>query len=67
MKHYVDPLTKNWIHIDEDHNVWSCPCRSGHSISLCLTIDETLKKEGELNELKHQIAMKRKELGLLVK
>ena len=59
----VNPLTKEWYGVDEDHKMYTDPTKP---VSLCLTLDETLKKEGELNEINRQIAQKRKELGLLM-
>lgn len=63
--HLVNPLTKEWFEYDDRYRLWSCACKDG--VSLCLTLDDCLLKEGELRELKRKIAQKRKELGLLQK
>ena len=64
--HLVDPAKEVWYHKDKLGHLWTCSCR-GSDVSLCITIDESLKREGELAELNRQIAQKRNELKLLPK
>lgn len=66
--HVVDPATSEWYHIDERRRLWTCDCRDENDVhvSLCLTLDDSLVKEGEIRELDRQIAMKRKMLGLKI-
>ena len=66
MRHIVDTKNGEWFHKDELNRLWSCGCKDTGGVSLCLSICDCLKDEGELREVKRQIAMKRKELGLLV-
>jgi len=63
--HLVNPLTKEWFEYDDRYRLWSCDCKSNKEISLCLSICDCLKDEGELREIKHQIAIKKKELDKL--
>lgn len=67
MRHIADPKTKEFFHLDERYRVFSCDCKmdANMRVSLCLSICDCLKDEGELREIKSQIARKRKELGLL--
>ena len=68
MEHYVNTKTNKCVLIDNDYRVYTCSCKNPDvEVMLCLTLDESLKKEGELRELNRQIAVKRKELGLLLK
>lgn len=66
-EHIVNPKTEKWYHLDKNNLVWTCDCRmeADKRVSLCISICEHLKAEGELREIKRQIAEKRKELGLL--
>jgi len=68
MKHLVNTQTEKWYHLDEFYRIWTCACMKPpeEQVELCLTIDESLKREGELRDLDRQIAKKRKELGLKV-
>lgn len=66
MRHIVDPKTEEWFHLDDKYNVWSCDCtESGMKVSLCLSQCSHLIDEGELRNIKRQIAQKKKELGIL--
>lgn len=68
-KHVVDPEKRHFYHLDKDFKVWTCDCAMpvDERVSLCLTLTDELKAEGELRDVKRQIAAKRKELGLLMK
>ena len=65
--HLVNPKTKEFYHIDENYNLWSCNCLmpAEKRVSLCLSLCTHLKDEGEHNEIKRKVAEKRKELKLL--
>jgi len=67
-KHIAETETGQFYHLDENFNVWTCDCfdKHGTGTSLCLTLTEDLILEGQLRELEHKIARKRKELCLLV-
>lgn len=68
MIHLVNPKNEVWYHLDEKNRVWTCPCKSStqDKVSLCLTIDESLAREGELRELGRLINDRRKQLGLKI-
>ena len=63
--HLVNPITNEWYEYDERYRLWSCDCKSKKGMSLCLSICDCLDADGKLNELKRQIALKKKELGFL--
>lgn len=64
--HVVNTLTQKWYHVDQWNRLWTCSCTDEleKQISLCITIDESLARKGELRDLDRKIAEKRKELGL---
>lgn len=66
IRHIVEPETGKWYHMDERNRVWTCGCKEGIPVSICISICDCLKDEGELREVKSQINRKRKELGLLM-
>ena len=68
LSHVVDPKTEIWYHLDEMYRVWTCDCTSTSEIkmAICVTIDESLLRQGELRQLDRKIAEKRKILGLKV-
>lgn len=63
-----DPKSGKWYHIDARYRVWGCSRMEPleKQVSLCLAIDELLKRKGELQALEREIAIKRKQLGLKV-
>ena len=64
--HLVNPCTLKWFHYDKQFRLWSCDCTSEKSkVSLCLSICDCLKEEGNYNDLRRKVAVKRKELELL--
>jgi len=67
IQHVVNPLTKNWYHVDSKYNLWSCNCDQPEEkrVSLCLSISPLLEAEGEYNDIRRKVAEKRKELQLL--
>lgn len=65
IRHVCDPATEEFWHLDENYNIWTCNCKRGELISLCLSICSHLETEGQLREVKREISKKRKELGLL--
>lgn len=66
--HLVDPKSGTWYHMDTKFRLWSCDCKQDKlfKVSLCLTIDNVLDKEGILRDLNREINDKRKELGFLI-
>lgn len=66
IQHIVNPATKEWYHIDENYLVHTCNCmEKEYPLSLCLSVCSCLKLEGDLREVEREIAVRRKELGLL--
>lgn len=68
IRHIADTKSGIFYHLDENNMVWTCNCSKKNPNergSLCITITQELKLEGELNDLKRQINDKRKELGFL--
>ena len=66
--HIVNLATNEFYHLDDLNRLWTCDCLSpvNERISLCISICDHLKAEGSLRSVEREIAIKRKELGLLI-
>lgn len=65
MRHLVETTTGKAYDMDENNMLWTCMCDKETTVGICISICKHLKAEGDLREIKRQIAVKRKELGLM--
>ena len=66
--HVVNLDTMKFYHCDDLNRLWTCDCLIpvNERISLCISICDHLKAEGNLRDIERKIAIKRKRLGLLI-